>query len=35
MGSLYEEDPRLASMIQNLITGMLVQQPSRSSRQDG
>jgi hypothetical protein len=35
VGSLYEEDPRLASMIQNLITGMLVQQPSRSNRQDG
>ena len=44
--SLYEEDPRLAhavvdfvprlaSMTQNLITGMLVQQPSRSNRQDG
>ncbi len=27
--------PRLASMTQNLITGMLVQQPSRSNRQDG
>ena len=27
--------PRLASMTQNLITGILVSQPSRSNRQDG
>ena len=35
LGSLYEEDPRLGSMTQNLITGMLVHSQAEATAKTG